>query len=203
MEPTSGLEPLACSLRVITQAWQGCAGGCKCRMFRRFSLPELAPCCTVLRSRWYQSGINRGMAASRSCSVVAFTCRTSSISQDRLESCLSSAATLAGWLRWVLCHRREHGQGVGLTRRRLALSEGATRKTCVLRSQSSVAVEHSRSCISTQHIKMYESVTRCIFALRSEPCGFEAPFSVHDTACRLPRISLPRTPVNSGAATFN
>ena len=32
MEPTSGLEPLTCSLRVITQALQGCAGGCKSRI---------------------------------------------------------------------------------------------------------------------------------------------------------------------------
>ena len=29
----------------------------------------------MLRSRWYQSGINRGIAASPSCSVVAFTSR--------------------------------------------------------------------------------------------------------------------------------
>src|SRR5215216_4716117 len=56
-EPTSGLEPLACSLRVIGQALQGCAGGCKCRIFRGVSFPCLAACCTVLRSRWYQSGI--------------------------------------------------------------------------------------------------------------------------------------------------
>jgi hypothetical protein len=57
-EPTSGLEPLTCSLRVITQALQGCAGGCKCRIFRGVSFLRLAQCCTVLRSRWYQSGIN-------------------------------------------------------------------------------------------------------------------------------------------------
>src|SRR5215204_5122802 len=98
-EPTSGLEPLTCSLRVITQALQGCAGDCKSRIFRGVSFLRLAECCTVLRSRWYQSGINGGIAASRSCSIVALTCRTSSISPDRLESCLSSAATLAGCLR--------------------------------------------------------------------------------------------------------
>ena len=44
-------------LRVITQALQGCAGGCKHRIFRGVSFPCLAACCTVLRSRWYQSGI--------------------------------------------------------------------------------------------------------------------------------------------------
>src|ERR687890_2523259 len=71
-EPTSGLEPLTCSLRVITQALQGVAEDCKCRIFRGVSFPCLAACCTVLRSRWYQIGINRGIAASRSCSVVVF-----------------------------------------------------------------------------------------------------------------------------------
>src|SRR5215216_5147790 len=57
-EPTSGLEPPTCSLRVITQALQGCAGGCKCRIYKRLSLLWLAGCCTVLRSRWCQSGVN-------------------------------------------------------------------------------------------------------------------------------------------------
>src|SRR5829696_2650281 len=60
-----------CSLRVITQALQGCAGACKSRISKGVSFLYLAECCTVLRSRWYQSGINRGIAASRSCSVVA------------------------------------------------------------------------------------------------------------------------------------
>src|SRR5918994_618074 len=53
-EPTSGLEPLSCSLRVIGQVLQGCAGDCKCRIFRGVSFPCIAQCCTVLRSRWYQ-----------------------------------------------------------------------------------------------------------------------------------------------------
>jgi hypothetical protein len=35
-------------------------------------------------------------------------------------------------------------------------------------------------------------------SLRSELSGFEAPFSMHDTVCRLPRILLPRTSVNKG-----
>ena len=57
-EPTSGLEPLICSLRVITHALQGCARDCKCRISKRLSLLWLALRCTVLRSRWYQNGIN-------------------------------------------------------------------------------------------------------------------------------------------------
>jgi hypothetical protein len=52
-------------LRVITQALQGCAGDCKCRIFRGISFPCLAACCTVLRSRWYQSGIKRLRIARR------------------------------------------------------------------------------------------------------------------------------------------
>src|SRR5215212_5978248 len=58
-----------CSLRVITQVLQGLARACKFLISRRLSLLCLAACCTVLRSRWYQSGINRGIAASRSCSL--------------------------------------------------------------------------------------------------------------------------------------
>ena len=45
-------------LRVITHALQGCAGYCKCRIFRGVSFPCLAACCTVLHSRWCQSGVN-------------------------------------------------------------------------------------------------------------------------------------------------
>jgi hypothetical protein len=57
-EPTSGLEPLTCSLRVIGRALQGFAQACKSRISKRVSYPCLAECCTVLRSRWYQSSIN-------------------------------------------------------------------------------------------------------------------------------------------------
>src|SRR5918993_1972767 len=56
-------------LRVITQALQGCAGDCKCRIFRGVSFLCLAACCTVLRSQWYQIGINRGIAPSQYCSL--------------------------------------------------------------------------------------------------------------------------------------
>jgi hypothetical protein len=46
------------SLRVITQALQGFAQACKSRISKRLSLLRVALCCTVLRSRWYQSRIN-------------------------------------------------------------------------------------------------------------------------------------------------
>ena len=50
---------LTCSLRVITQALQGVAQECKSRISKPFSILRVAACCTVLCSRWYQSGIRR------------------------------------------------------------------------------------------------------------------------------------------------
>jgi hypothetical protein len=47
-----------CSLRVIGQALREFAQVCKCRLSRPFSFLRLAACCTVLRSRWCQSGVN-------------------------------------------------------------------------------------------------------------------------------------------------
>jgi hypothetical protein len=47
-----------CSLRVIHQALQRCAGACKSGIYRRLSLLWFAACGTVLRSRWCQSGVN-------------------------------------------------------------------------------------------------------------------------------------------------
>jgi hypothetical protein len=46
------------SLRVIIHALQGFAQSSKSRISKRFSLLCLALRCAVLRSRWYQSGIN-------------------------------------------------------------------------------------------------------------------------------------------------
>src|SRR5215216_3397048 len=43
---------------VLWSATQGCAGDCKSRTPKSFSLPWLALCCTVLSSRWCQSGVN-------------------------------------------------------------------------------------------------------------------------------------------------
>jgi hypothetical protein len=46
-------------LRVIIQALQGLAEGCNSRISKPFSRLWTATCCTVLRSRWCQSGVNR------------------------------------------------------------------------------------------------------------------------------------------------
>ena len=101
-EPTSGLEPLTCSLRVIHHVLQGLAWGCKSRIFRALCLPCLAAWCTVLRSRWYQSGIKRGTAASRSCSRVAHTRRTSNASQGTPAYNLPRTATLTRRRPWAV-----------------------------------------------------------------------------------------------------
>jgi hypothetical protein len=45
-------------LRVCGHALQELAEGCKTRIPRRLSLLQVAASCTVLRSRWYQSGVN-------------------------------------------------------------------------------------------------------------------------------------------------
>jgi hypothetical protein len=49
-EPTSGLEPLTCSLRVCGHWLLGVAGGSKSRIGRGFSFPCIAHRCRVLRA---------------------------------------------------------------------------------------------------------------------------------------------------------
>jgi hypothetical protein len=46
-------------VRVISQALQGLARGCKYGISKPVSFLRLTACCTVLRSRWYQCGIKR------------------------------------------------------------------------------------------------------------------------------------------------
>src|SRR5918994_4175420 len=62
-EPTSGLEPLTCSLRVRKRALLGFARVCKSRIFKWLSLLRVATRCTVLRPRWCQSGVNITLAS--------------------------------------------------------------------------------------------------------------------------------------------
>jgi hypothetical protein len=55
-----------CTLRSHNPS-EGIAGVCsglQIGISKRFFLLCFAECCTVLRSRWYQSGINGGIAAS-------------------------------------------------------------------------------------------------------------------------------------------
>jgi hypothetical protein len=69
--PTSGLEPLTCSLRVSSQALQRLAQGCKPCISRPISFRCIASFCTVLRSRWCQNGVTLVSAGS----VFAASCR--------------------------------------------------------------------------------------------------------------------------------
>jgi hypothetical protein len=62
-EPTSGLEPLTCPLRVSGRALLGFARECKSLFPKGFSLLGNAVWCPVLRSRWCQSGVNFALAA--------------------------------------------------------------------------------------------------------------------------------------------
>jgi hypothetical protein len=48
-EPTSGLEPLTCSLRVCGQWLLGVAQVCESRINKRFIVPSIARYCSVLR----------------------------------------------------------------------------------------------------------------------------------------------------------
>ncbi len=48
-EPTSGLEPLTCSLRVCGQWLLSVARVCKSRISKRSPIPSIARCCRVLR----------------------------------------------------------------------------------------------------------------------------------------------------------
>jgi hypothetical protein len=49
-EPTSGLEPLTCSLRVCGQWLLSVAGVCKFRISKEFCVLPIARYCTVLRA---------------------------------------------------------------------------------------------------------------------------------------------------------
>jgi hypothetical protein len=51
------------SLRVIIRALQGCARVCESLIDKPFSFLRFAVCCTVLRSRWCQSGVNITLVA--------------------------------------------------------------------------------------------------------------------------------------------
>ena len=71
---------LLLQLRVIIHALQGVAEPCISCISNGDSVLWFAACCTILRSRWCRSGVNRGTSASRLCSLVARTRSTSSTS---------------------------------------------------------------------------------------------------------------------------
>jgi hypothetical protein len=58
---------------VITQALQGFAQVCKSRIPKRLSFLCLALRCTILRSRWYQSGIKRSDSYSQMAGLMTRT----------------------------------------------------------------------------------------------------------------------------------
>jgi hypothetical protein len=70
-----------CSLRVMHQALQEFARGCKCPLFKGISLLCLAACCTVLRYEWCQQWCQKSVSTRRRfpleqtcdyCSIIPF-----------------------------------------------------------------------------------------------------------------------------------
>ena len=62
-----------CSLRVMHHVLQGFAQECKSRISKPVSFLSFARCCTVLRSRWYQSGIRSLWMHGSGCGNVVVT----------------------------------------------------------------------------------------------------------------------------------
>jgi hypothetical protein len=89
--PGSGLL----QLRVISQVLQAIARVCKSRISKRFPFPWLAACCTVLRSRWCQSGVK--LPVSEHCIQPPASLRSS---RSRLASslCLPAQLSVFRWL---------------------------------------------------------------------------------------------------------
>ena len=137
-------------LRVITQALQGFARGCKSRISKGVSVLSVAGCCTVLRSWWCQSGINRGIALSQSCSLAhASEVRPAPRRPHQHPAnsrSLQSFDTLGGPQ-----HRRwDGGRSIRLA---ATLTDrcNATQGTFVIRSQSTVVAGHSRPRMPNRH----------------------------------------------------
>jgi hypothetical protein len=66
-------EATLSSLRVIIQALQGFARFCDLPISKPVSLLYLALCCTVLRCRWCQSGVNITLLSAYDAPVYVFT----------------------------------------------------------------------------------------------------------------------------------
>jgi hypothetical protein len=73
-------------LRVIGHVLQVCAGDCKCRISTRLSLLRFAPCCTVLRSRWYQQR--------HGCLMIVLGCGR----KETPAACIASLTNEGSWL---------------------------------------------------------------------------------------------------------
>jgi hypothetical protein len=84
------------SLRVINIALQRVAHGCKCPLSKPLSFLRLALCCTVLRSRWYQSGVKSPWDTR--CRFLSCTCRMPTLVRSTLcnvPECSPISALLA------------------------------------------------------------------------------------------------------------
>ena len=93
---------------MITQALQGCAGNCKCLISKPLSLLWVAACCTVLRSRWYQSGINSG----NSCFAILPIRSTHLKYVQHLTEHASIQLTVDRYSHWIASMGRNTAEGI-------------------------------------------------------------------------------------------
>ena len=88
---------------------QGFAGLCKCPISKGFSFLRFAPCCTVLRSRWCQSGVNITLYLRRAVVQLNFFVRI-----GRVSPLVINWRTSAPWSNTEIVtprNTRERGQG--------------------------------------------------------------------------------------------
>jgi hypothetical protein len=81
-------------LRVISQVLQGLAGVCKSRISKPIFLLCLALCCTVLRSRWCQSGVNITLVSTSTQDVLVLVPPPSSQGNQLLKRRATAASRL-------------------------------------------------------------------------------------------------------------
>ena len=86
----------------------GFAQDCHFGIDKRFSLLRLAACSTVLRSRWYQSGINSG----NSCSTILPIWSTHLKYGQHLTEHASIQLTLERYSHWMPSMGRNTAEGI-------------------------------------------------------------------------------------------
>jgi hypothetical protein len=95
-------------LRVIIHVLQAVARACKSRISKPVPFLRFALCCTVLRSRWYQSGINSG----NSCFAILPIRSTHLKYVQHLTEHASIQLTLDRYSHWMPSMGRNTAEGI-------------------------------------------------------------------------------------------
>ena len=177
---------------------QGFAQACKSPINRPLSFLCLALCCTVLRSRWYQSGINRGIAPSQSCSLA----HPSEVHPQHLTGPpVSSLPWIATGTTGSLGgpqHGRRHGLGLRPATLRLPVSAktyaGNVRGRLPVYPLWQWSIRDPAYRFSTT---IYGRRSPGVDSLRSEPLAVLRRCPMHDPVFRLRRISKTSTAVSA------